>query len=234
MNDIQSAARLQPVKTTLAEQAYREIKRDIVSGELAPGLALRLELLKQKYQLSFSPLREALNRLQSERLVESAALKGFRVTPLSLEEMRDSMDARILIDGQALRRAIDNASDDWEANIVACLHALDRVTARQNQSDSFEAHYDLVEQRHLALHRALIETCGSRWLLDFSMQLYLQTERYRRPMLVSQSKSAMPRDVSHEHHEIAAATLNRDKEKAVTLLTEHYNATARRIEKALG
>src|SRR5690625_751093 len=106
MNAVPQPAR--PAKgATLAEQAYVSLKRDIISGELAPGLALRLEFLKQRYQLSFTPLREALNRLQSERLVDSIALKGFRVAPLSIKEMHDSMSVRTLIDCEALSRSIE-------------------------------------------------------------------------------------------------------------------------------
>src|SRR5690606_3577980 len=131
--------------STLAEQAYAGLKRDILSGELAPGLALRLEFLKQRYQLSFTPLREALNRLHSERLVDSVALKGFRVAPLSLKEMQDSMSVRTLIDCEALRRSIERATDDWETNIVAALHALDLVT-RRNGAQAAKASYDEVER----------------------------------------------------------------------------------------
>lgn len=218
---------------TLAEQAYLGLKRDIMAGVLTPGLPLRLEFLKQKYHLSFSPLREALNRLQSERLVDSIALKGFSVSPLSIKEMQDSMSTRILIDCDALKRSIDRASDDWETGIVAALHGLDLVTQRRSEAGSFESSYDLVEQRHLALHRALISACDSRWLLDISMTLYVQTERYRRPMLINLFKSSAPRDVSQEHRDIVDATLARDSEAACALLTEHYNKTARLIERSL-
>ena len=58
---------------------------------------MRLEALRQRYGLSFSPLREALMRLQSERLVVSAALRGFAVAPLSREEIKDATETRILI-----------------------------------------------------------------------------------------------------------------------------------------
>ncbi|WP_219990169.1 GntR family transcriptional regulator, partial [Klebsiella pneumoniae] len=54
---------------TLSEQVYRLLRRDIMSGAFAPGQSLRLELLKQRYGSSFSPIREALNRLRSERMV---------------------------------------------------------------------------------------------------------------------------------------------------------------------
>lgn len=218
---------------TLAEQAYVALKHDIMSGELAPGLPLRLEFLKNKYDLSFTPLREALNRLQSERLVESAALRGFRVAPLSVEEMRDAMSARTLIDCEALERSIDQGDDAWETAIVAALHALDLVSKRRASGEAPQPAYDEVEQRHLALHRSLIAACHSRWLLDFSMALYIQTERYRRPMLMQTPRNAIKRDVSKEHHAIVDATLRRAKSEATALLAEHYDSTARRIEASL-
>lgn len=219
--------------STLAEQAYAGLKHDILSGELTPGLALRLEFLKQRYQLSFTPLREALNRLHSERLVESIALKGFRVAPLSLKEMQDSMSVRTLIDCEALRRSIEHATDDWETSIVAALHALDLATRRSNGSESLQSSYDDMEQRHLALHRALIAACDSRWLLELSATLYIQTERYRRPMLKTSVRRHSSRDVSKEHHEIVDAILQRKADLAVSLLAQHYNRTTRLIEASL-
>ncbi|MEJ2623770.1 MAG: GntR family transcriptional regulator, partial [Pseudolabrys sp.] len=51
---------------SLAETVYRRLRQDILSGVFAPGQPLRLELLKQRYGLSFSPQREALTRLQME------------------------------------------------------------------------------------------------------------------------------------------------------------------------
>ena len=55
--------------TTFSEAAYQRLRADIVAGVLEAGKPLRLEALRQRYGLSFSPLREALMRLQSERLV---------------------------------------------------------------------------------------------------------------------------------------------------------------------
>src|SRR5690606_22589973 len=218
--------------STLAEQAYAGLKRDILSGELAPGLALRLEFLKQRYSLSFTPLREALNRLHSERLVESIALKGFRVAPLSLKEMQDSMSVRTLIDCEALRRSIERATDDWETSIVAALHALD-LSTRRNGPEAANVSYEEVEKRHLALHRALIAACDSRWLLELSATLYIQTERYRRPMLKTSIPRDSSRDVSREHREIVDATLKRDADLAVARLAEHYNRTTELIATSL-
>ena len=242
MNVLTDPTLLEPADTgksvTLAEQAYRAIKHDIISGALPPGSPLRLEFLKSRYQLSFSPLREALNRLHSEHLVEAVALKGFRVSPLSLKEMRDAMSTRIFIDCEALKRSIERGDDDWETRVVGSLHTLALVTRRHansantttegtlGPSSAADSNYDQIENRHLALHQALISACDSEWLLEFSMKLYIQTERYRRPMLVNLYKNAKPRDVSSEHRNLVEATLSRDVKVATQLLAHHYQKTA--------
>lgn len=102
---------------TLGEAAYQRLRADIVVGAFKAGEPLRLEALRQRYGLSFSPLREALMRLQSERLVAATALRGFSVAPLSREEIEDATETRILIESEALRRSMRNGDDDWEADI---------------------------------------------------------------------------------------------------------------------
>lgn len=218
---------------TLAEQAYRSLRDDIVSGMLAPGEPLRLESLRQRYGSSFSPIREALNRLHSEKLVVLQALRGFRVAPLSIPEMWDAVEARVLIDGEALRRSVQRGGDDWEARVVASFHGLTHAARKLAGRTPSPAERDHLEQQHLDFHRALIDACGSAWLLDFSMQLYLQTERYRRPNLPGISHWGTMRDVASEHRAITDAVVARDAERAVALLAEHYRETARSIEQRL-
>ena len=98
---------------TLAEKAYEGLRHDIVTGALKPGQPLRMAQLSARYDMGFSPLREALNRLQAERLVTSVALKGFTVAPLSMAEMWDATNTRILIEGRALRLSIEAGGDEW-------------------------------------------------------------------------------------------------------------------------
>jgi DNA-binding GntR family transcriptional regulator len=219
---------------TLGEAAYQRLRADIVAGVLEAGKPLRLEALRQRYGLSFSPLREALMRLQSERLVVSAALRGFAVAPLSRKEIKDATETRILIECEALRRAMRDGDDDWEAGIVAAFHALGRQVERMagNAGDADVAEVLVMEERHHQFHRALISACGSPRLLELADQLSIETQRYRLPSLTGRSIGAPPRDVSAEHKQIMDAALRRS-DQAATLLAAHYRRTSASIEAAM-
>lgn len=224
---------------SLSEQVYRQLRRDILNGVFAPGQSLRLEMLRQQYGSSFSPIREALNRLLSERLVLSTTARGFRISPLSAEEMWDACETRILIDCEALRRSLGNADDSWEARLVGAYHALtlaaQRVAAQAASTDAglrTDLH-EALEARHLDFHQALIAACRSPWLIGLSSQLYAQTERYRRPARAGTTAYSSQRSVDEEHRQLLDAALSRDAVRAGVLLAEHYRRTAQFIEAVL-
>ena len=101
-------------QSTLTERAYETLRREIISGRLKPEQPLRLEFLRDTYGFGFSPLREALSRLQSEKLVSQYALRGFKVAAASLAEMFDIIETRIVIESEALQRSIQRGGDDWD------------------------------------------------------------------------------------------------------------------------
>ena len=219
---------------TLGEVAYHRLRADIVTGTFKAGEPLRLEALRQRYGLSFSPLREALMRLQSERLVLSTALRGFSVAPLSRAEIEDATETRILIESEALRRSMRNGDDDWEAGIVAAFHALSLQVERQSRMSGKVDAADLfaMEERHHHFHRALIARCGSPRLLELADQLYVETQRYRLPNYFGGALGKRRRDAAAEHREIMDATLRRSEE-AIRLLAAHYRKTADIIEASI-
>lgn len=218
---------------TLAHKAYDCLRRDIIKGTLVPGQPLRLDPLKQRYGMGFSPLREALTRLEGERLVVAEALKGFSVAPLSLAEMWDIIETRIVVESEALSRSIRVATDSWECDIVGQLHTL-TLQARRLSADApaTAADLDTLEKRHQAFHRALIAGCGSSWLLDFAEKLYISAERYRYLTLLSAAGGA-DRDVSGEHAALAEAAIGRDESRALELLERHYRNTGEEVEARL-
>ncbi|MDF1748421.1 MAG: FCD domain-containing protein [Alphaproteobacteria bacterium] len=220
---------------TLAEQAYQKVRWDIISGALPPNQPLRLEQLKQRYGVGFSPIREALNRLQSDRLVVNVALKGFTVAPISAADMWDAIESRCLIECDALRRSIEKGDDAWEAQVVAAYHALmlkAKSVSRLPRPLS-EAELRALEDRHYAFHRALIIGCQSQWLLDFADKLYVETERYRFPNL--RDAAPLPdRDIGNEHQTLMTTVLARDADKATELLRAHYRSTGHILTELMG
>lgn len=214
--------------TTLTEKAYEALRQDIVRGTLKPGQQLRMAELSAQYQMGFSPLREALSRLQAEGLTVLAPLRGFTVATLSISEMWDTINLRILIECEALKLSMQHGGDDWEAGIVSTLHALMLQYERQSGVDNF-AVWEL-ESRHHAFHMQLVSACGSPRMLKLIEQLYVDTERYRIPILL-QSTPHRGRNIQEEHSDIAEAVLARNTEMAIQKLVEHYRLTAFAIEK---
>src|SRR6185312_2687275 len=112
-----------------------------------------------------------------------------------------------------LRRSIELGDVDWEARLVAGFHRLSRTPERAT-GDPARASDEWAEA-HAAFHTALVEGCGSPWLMRLHNQLYDQSERYRR---LSVSMTSRRRNIGGEHQRIVDAVLARDADKAVRLL----------------
>ena len=82
---------------TLTDRAYQLLRNDIIHGVLAPGSKLRIEQLKQSYQVGATPLREALYRLTADGFVAVQGQRGFRVADMSLEELEDITNLRVAL-----------------------------------------------------------------------------------------------------------------------------------------
>lgn len=206
---------------TLTEQAYERLRRDILSGDLAPGAKLGAEALKARYGVSGSTLREALTRLSAESLVTFEGQRGFRVAATSREDFADLCDVRKTIEVEALRRSIQAGDDDWEARVVAAFHRLAKV---EQQFPERQAElYDQWEERNRAFHKALLSSCPSRWLIRIHDQLFQQAERYRRITFASRGLTA--RNVHAEHRAIMEAAVARDVDAACGLAASHIART---------
>lgn len=210
---------------TLTQAAYHQLRRDIVAGKLAPGSRLRVEHLKDDYQVGAGTLREALALLVADALVVQHGQRGFRVMAISLEDFLDITATRVLLETAALRQAIDLGDDNWEGDLASAYHRLSLAEDRLELggADSFSEW----EERNRAFHEVLISACPSHWQHHFLDILYRQSERYRR---LSISYRPIPRDVHAEHHAIFEATMARDADRACQLLTEHINATLDAIQ----
>lgn len=213
-------------RATLASSIYEQIRDEIVTGALAPGEKLRIEQLKQRYDLGTSPIREALNRLSMEKLVVQFDQRGFVVAPVSQEDLHELTDARCSLYGILIPRSLEQGDTQWEENIVICLHRLNRAQwlvgdpARLNPA---------ARMAHRDFHRSIIAAAGSRPLVDFMDTLFDFSERYR--LLAQQNREAPHRPTSNEHAEMADAAINRRTNDVLELCQTHVRRTAALVDR---
>ena len=209
---------------TPASTVYDRLRVDILTGELKPGQKLRIEFLGKHYHTGHIPLREALNRLLTDGLVEHRDQRGFRVTTVSAADLADITKARCIVECAALRESINARTAEWEEGLVIAYHRLSR-TPRSISSDRYKAN-PAWEPLHREFHRALISACGSRWMLNFCMQLADQSYRYRQVAFTHAFPLGNDTD---RHRAIMQAAIDGDAARAVQLLRAHLGFTARTV-----
>ncbi|MGH6712435.1 MAG: GntR family transcriptional regulator [Bradyrhizobium sp.] len=221
-----SAAEDRPRSLTSAVQ--ERLRADILSTRLLPGQKLHIAGLAKQFSVSLAAVREALSRLVADGLVQASDQRGFRVSPVSLADLKDVTQTRIDIEGLALRRSIERGDRDWLTSVEAAWDSLKAVPHRY--PDDPTVHYEEWVVRHRIFHRALVNACGSPWMLGFRDVLHEQSERYRR--LSIRREVGRPRDVEAEHAAIVEATLKRDADAAVAALSHHFSITMEFVELA--
>jgi len=200
--------------TTVGANTYQNIKRDIIFGELKPGLKLKLEALRKRYSASLSTLRETLNRLASEGFVVAPEQRGFLVSPVSPEDLREIAELRILLECTALHQSIKNGDTDWEGNLVAAHHKLQLM--EQKMKDGDESQKETWKRYDWEFHLALIEACGSANMLSLHSILFDKYLRYQMLVLTDRGEAA-----AAEHKAMFQAALDRNADLAVKILTTH-------------
>lgn len=202
---------------SLIEQAYRDLRRDIVEGRYEPGERLRVEHLRDSYQVSGGTLREALALLVSDQLVVPQAQRGFRVAPMSLADLEDLTRTRTLLECAAVRDSIAAGDVEWEARVVSAFHKLSR--AEEKLLEDAVSGFEEWEGCNRAFHEALTSASPSRWIRHFQSLLYQQAQRYRR---LSSRSAELPASTAHdEHREIFAAAMARDADRAERVMVQH-------------
>ena len=216
------------IAVPLTERVYRDLRQAIVRGDFLPGARLRVDELVRRFEVSNSPLREALNRLSEQGLVRNIENRGFRVAPLTAAGVSDLARVRCHVEGEALRDSIQHGADAWESGVVAAAHALALVERRLG--DQARVLDDSWSACHRQFHLSLYAACSSPILLNFADVLFDNAERYRR--WAARYREA-PRSKHDEHQQLMAAVLVRDADRAVQLLHLHINRTEQLVAAAL-
>ncbi|HEY4202416.1 MAG TPA: GntR family transcriptional regulator [Devosiaceae bacterium] len=215
-------------KATTATVVSDQLRQDILRGTLEPGQKLAIDAIAQRYGVGTNPVREALNRLSSERLVDRHDQRGFFVPSIDLEGWRELVKTRCWLETKALEESIRNRTTAWEEQIVLTLHRMSRSPWTERDTDMSKR--ALHEGHHRDFHMALIANCGSSWMLQFCEVLMDHAQRY---IFVAAGTGYSRQHATEEHKEIADAALDGRIEMACALLVAHYTRTLGIIEQII-
>jgi len=205
---------------TLSERAYLDVRQDIVCGHLAPGERLRVEHLKDHYGVGAGTLREALALLVADALVTVEGQRGYRVSEISLDDLRDLTDTRVMLETQSLRQSIRLGDRRWEDDLH---RAFDELTLTEQRRGGLQP--QSWEQANHRFHECLIAAHASPWTKHLLGILYRHGERYRHVAIRLGATRAVERDVHDEHTSIFNAAIARQEARAALALEAHIRLT---------
>jgi DNA-binding GntR family transcriptional regulator len=200
---------------TISEDGYRRIRTDIIFGRLRPGLKLRLDALKEDYGVSVSTLREILSRLASDGFVVAESRRGFEVTPVSAEDLKELAALRLLLESHAMEQSFAAGDMEWEGRVVSAHH---KLSATERGMSSRKPDQQLWKRYDGEFHQALISSCGSRALMQAHAAVFDKYFRYL-ILALSYRGEVVPR----QHQQLLESALKRDAARAKIVLTAHIN-----------
>lgn len=202
-------------RQTMASALVNALRERILGLEIPEGSQLRQDSLAAEFGVSRIPVREALLQLEGEGLVSQAAHKGYTVTSLSLDEIREVFDLRALIECDLLQRAIPRLTAADVAAARAVVTRFDDMLARHSQ----EANWGKLNWQ---LHAALYTPAGRPRTMRVLQNLHRNADRYLRLQLkLTQHNNERARE---EHKRLVDLCESRDSIEACRLLSEHILA----------
>jgi len=209
---------LPPLKrSTLGDDVYQSLRAAVLEHTLSPGDRMNIDALARELEVSPTPVREALARLESEGLVRKRPLAGYTVSPLlTRAEFADMFDMRLLLECAAARWAAERATGDQRAELVA--EAARAIPPSDDQSwhsafTTLDAH----------LHSLIAEAAASPLLADGIARLHAHLHLHRRYFPFEQTAVT-----TREHQRIAAAIDRGDPDEAEAAMRAHLTEARER------
>jgi DNA-binding GntR family transcriptional regulator len=208
---------------TAQQYVLAEVRSAITSGELRPGSPIRQDALAARLEVSRVPLREALKTLEGEGLVQHVAHRGYFVTELSLDDLREVYRIRELLEAEAVRQAAAGA----DADLLAALERAQAEVERAGVGGDVTA----MAAANRRFHFALFEASGMPRLVRLIGTLWDSTDAYRS---LYYAEPPNRERVVLEHRAVLDALREGDTAAALRWLDRHRAHAVTRLESVLG
>lgn len=209
-----------PSERRSTEWAHDELRRRIISGELAPGSVISQATIAGELGISRTPLREAVRRLQEEGLLLGEPNRRLRVAEASPDDLDQLYAMRIAMESLALTVGVPRMDAGVTDGLAAALERMERSV--------LDGRLDLVDEPHREFHRLLVAPAGERFERQARV-LWDHTVRYRAVYVHADvvDLSRLLLDAHVEHASILEAVRQGDGSLAGARLARHYARTAR-------
>jgi DNA-binding GntR family transcriptional regulator len=197
--------------SALAERVFAQLRSDILHARLRPGEALSENGLAARLEVSRTPVREAVQRLVREGLVQVLPQRGSYVALLSIRRIRDALFVREAVETEIVRRML--AAPDNPAGIAALEASIERQ-AQALASGDLEATMRADED----FHRSLLHSCGFDGVWSIVAQardMHQRTRAIAVPELQSGEQAVA------DHRAIVAGLRQRDAQAALSAMSRH-------------
>lgn len=188
----------------------------ILSGQFRPGDRLPEPQLAEMFGVSRNPIREALQVLSNEGLVDISPRKGARVPLMSSEELSETIELRAELEGISARNAARHCDETTREQLEMLLRSGDAALAARDQKE--------LEDANARFHLELGKAGRNRYLVEFMRSL-----RDRTFWLFSTYAQTRAEDSWREHARILQAVITGDERRAADLATEHVRQVGKTL-----
>ena len=216
-NDSKSAS-----AQSLNDIAYARIKDDIIACALQPGEEISEGLLVARYGMSKAPVRSAMMRLRQEGLIVSRGRQGNAVSPVTLRDIQEIFQLRLVLEVTAVRLAAGKVDAARLRALNEAAHAAYPAGDAAGQAAYLRANREF--------HRYVAESTGNQRLVTLVMGLMEQHERIVHLGLAMQRRE---HEFHHFHDDLVTALIEGDAERAALLTERALRGSQRKVMEAL-
>lgn len=199
-----------PGRKPLGQHVFEQLKQAIIQGDVAPGDRLVESRIAEAMDISRTPVREAIHKLEREGLLRKLPRGGFSVVSLTRQDIEETFGIRCVLERYAARLAAINHKEE-ELDPLE-----ERIREFQKCLDA--GRMDDLPRINTAFHNHLYDLCKSPKLIKMISDLRDQIYRFRRIIL---NVEAMAKVSNQDHRKMLKAIRERDTEKVESLVQEH-------------
>ncbi|MFF1635353.1 GntR family transcriptional regulator [Leifsonia sp. NPDC058248] len=218
-----------PARRALADDVYDAVLGLLMDQVIEPGSRASIDGIARQLNVSPTPVREALARLESEGLVVKQALKGYTAAPLlDAEGLRQLFEMRRLMEPYATGHAVGELTPETLSELEELCEAMHRSgEAAQTGADRFRDYKEFADQ-DAAFHLIIAEHSGNELLADAIARLRSHMHQYRIFF-----KHGVVEETSGEHEAVLEALRSGDPSAAEKAMLDHITKSYNRISASL-